>query len=925
MFRVPILISVSILLIGYASHGRTTDWVFKAQPKDGSESYHSPSAKQSAGAQRLKMLADCDKMVQMFASPADAKSSSSAASNRSVVLGLSSCGLLYGVDHQREKASLCLNRALESAQSLGDIAEQARILNHLGIVHALWGQFAIASDYHRRSLSVSTGTADYQNQANSYNQLGQIAMFMGDYWKASDALMHSLALQAHASDKIQSVLTLDNLGQLNEAWGNYDKALEYYRQALELKKNLGLTGGQVASCVLLGRTYKILGKEESAVKSFQEGLRLCEKHGYPTDLVIDHIGNLYLDRGDTQEAEEYIKRAGFWQSLGRLYLMKGDFSAAESNYVKLMNYSEPRRMLDYLCVAHTGLGAIKEQNGDLQSAANHFSAATGHIESIRMNLSQPERTEFFNAQLGGFLRTSPYKGLARVLIKMNKPAEAFRESEFTKARTFSEGLSGKSTNSTMDAPSDIVAKDAALNQQLATVTKALHRAYEEDNQEMISILEPQVKAAKDKLTAHVAALRASYPLFASTSYPEPVGLDQAALRHDEWVLAYDVTDNGIIIYLTEGKQIVKAVFKPLARTEIDSLVRKFREPLVIESGDSFTDKLGSFNFATGKKLADILLGEVLAHLPRDARVIVVPDESLGVLPFEMLVLNDGGAVKTDGEFPTVAGAEFFGERNSITYYQSVTALTLTRTFRKQQRPSERLLAIVDPIFSIDDPRLAKISRKEREKLLATIPAEILMSIRKQVGITFPRLPLTGELGENLKKTDPGKTDLYEGLQATKKILVKKDLTSYGAVVLATHGYFGTALPGIQEPILVCTLLDEQRMEDGFLRLSEVMSLRLNADMVALTACQTGLGKQISGEGTMGMGRAFQCAGAKSVLMSLWAVAEASSVRLVESFFGHLKMGKNKLEALKLARNEVREAGYDHPFFWASFILVGETD
>jgi len=106
-------------------------------------------------------------------------------------------------------------------------------------------------------------------------------------------------------------------------------------------------------------------------------------------------------------------------------------------------------------------------------------------------------------------------------------------------------------------------------------------------------------------------------------------------------------------------------------------------------------------------------------------------------------------------------------------------------------------------------------------------------------------------------------------------------------------------------------------------MSEVMGLKMNADMVALTACQTGLGKNISGEGTMGMGRAFQYAGAKSVLMSLWSVEESSSVDLVEGIFRNIKEGKNKLEALKLARDEIRKQGYDHPFFWASFILVGE--
>lgn len=104
-----------------------------------------------------------------------------------------------------------------------------------------------------------------------------------------------------------------------------------------------------------------------------------------------------------------------------------------------------------------------------------------------------------------------------------------------------------------------------------------------------------------------------------------------------------------------------------------------------------------------------------------------------------------------------------------------------------------------------------------------------------------------------------------------------------------------------------------------------MGLKLNADVVALTACQTALGTRLAGEGTMGMGRAFQYAGAEAVLMSLWSVAEQSSVMLVESFFRHLKAGKGKLDALNLARKEIRDAGYDHPFFWAAFILAGEVD
>jgi CHAT domain-containing protein len=107
-------------------------------------------------------------------------------------------------------------------------------------------------------------------------------------------------------------------------------------------------------------------------------------------------------------------------------------------------------------------------------------------------------------------------------------------------------------------------------------------------------------------------------------------------------------------------------------------------------------------------------------------------------------------------------------------------------------------------------------------------------------------------------------------------------------------------------------------------MSDIMTLKMNADIVALTACQTALGKELSGEGVMSMGRAFQYAGAKSVLMTLWKVQEKSAVTLSENFFKYRKEGKTKLEALQAARDDIRNEGYKHPYFWSAFILVGET-
>jgi CHAT domain-containing protein len=152
--------------------------------------------------------------------------------------------------------------------------------------------------------------------------------------------------------------------------------------------------------------------------------------------------------------------------------------------------------------------------------------------------------------------------------------------------------------------------------------------------------------------------------------------------------------------------------------------------------------------------------------------------------------------------------------------------------------------------------------------------------------------------------------------------VAPQLEHYEKIVFATHRFFSKDVPAFREPVLVLTLVPLG--SDGFLRMSEVMGLKLASDVVALTACQTGLGRHVSGEGTMGMGRAFQYAGADSVLMSLWSVAEASSVKLVESFFKHLREGKKKLEALQAARTEIRKQGFDHPFFWAAFVMSGEV-
>lgn len=171
---------------------------------------------------------------------------------------------------------------------------------------------------------------------------------------------------------------------------------------------------------------------------------------------------------------------------------------------------------------------------------------------------------------------------------------------------------------------------------------------------------------------------------------------------------------------------------------------------------------------------------------------------------------------------------------------------------------------------------------------------------------------------------PGHTEVLAGEHATKHALLSKPLHRYHTLVFGTHGYYGYEIPGIMEPVLVLSLVPKGA--DGYLRMSEVLGLDLNADVVALTACRTALGEYRAGEGVMSMGRAFQYAGARTVLMSLWNVSEQGSVKLMERFFAHLRNGLRPPDALRTARNELRTLSpfYAHPYFWASFVVMGEA-
>lgn len=827
-------------------------------------------------------------------------------------------------------------RYLEEALALGEKDRKPRVqlesLCYLGKTYVACGKYHRADAYLQKAMERAQALGDKRASTEVLLTLGELFSKRGRYTDALVCFQGALNGAAQTGISQHEARVLLQMGALFRSSGNYDKALEFLNAALSKFQRMNNPRGEAYTLNNIGMARQIQGNYEEALANFRRALDIYQRIGVSIGPAVFTISNLYLDLGQVEQAESVLCLATNRASQGRISLIKRDYPSAKQHYESLLAAALESRNSDYLFIAYTGLGRVYEATNNLPRAAECYRKAVECTEEVRSRIEPDEREAFFEVRIAGFSRTSPYEGLARVLTMMNKPSEAFKESEFTKTRVFAEALARRSQHTSFDIPPDILAQDRELSEQLAALMSRRQEAYERADPEVIKALDPQVRDMEEKRTAHIKMLREKYPLFGATKYPEPMDLHKTALKDDEWVLAYHVTDSGIIVYLTKGRQMVRALFKPIARDDLEALVLAFRKPVEVVSGkDNFDEKLKSFDLRTGKKLSDLLLSDILESLPKNATLLIVPDDSLGTLPFEMIVLNDGGSVKTDKSLPYVSETEFFGDRNFICYSQSVTALTLRRIHAKAKQSQSGLLAIADPIFQEQDERMTRAPKQEA-------PTGVMASLFKWLnlmaaendprmgGLKFQRLSMTGELAQSLSAMHKEATAVYTGLDASKDNFLRKvapSLNQYDEVLFATHGYFGKDLPGIMEPVLVLTLVPEGT--DGFLRMTEIMGLDMNADIVALTACQTGLGKRTAGEGTMGMGRAFQYAGARSVLMSLWSVSEVASVRLVKSFFENLRKGKSKSEALASARDEIRKKGFDHPFFWAGFILVGETN
>ena len=564
------------------------------------------------------------------------------------------------------------------------------------------------------------------------------------------------------------------------------------------------------------------------------------------------------------------------------------------------------------------------------------------IEAERAQLDTPNRRQFLTGEIFFFNRMEPYEGLARVALADGDASNGLFWSENTKSRLFLEALANKQSDNGFSLPADLTQQEHEVNTRLRSLYHQQESAFNSKNTELFQKIEVEIAEAKRAQEAFVSRLRRDYPSYAAVAYPQPLHLEEIKLNPNEVLLEYEVTETATLGWLVRDGKVVKTLNWPVSRKALNDRVKQFHENL---------SRPGQFE-ELARGLYRDLVAPFTAELKPSDQVIIVPDDALATIPFEALVMDQssGSAPENAGTATgeqrgldrlqgglasTPGGLRYFGDAFKLRYAQSATALVQTRQFRQSAKAEGKpLLVVADPVFDVSDARL-----RSTQTLQVAYAGLAQTAIRRQLAkrdgkAVFDRLPSTDESAGRLAAMfgGPGRTDVLKGLDANEETVKQKLGQGYRYAIFATHGILANDLPYLQEPALVLSLVSrsgthlpsENEGSPGFLTLTEVMGLKIDSDLVALTACNTGMGLDLLGEGAMSMGRGFQYAGVESVLMSLWSVYDDSTNILTEKFFAHLREGKGKLEALRQARAEVRsDSRYSHPYYWAPFILVGE--
>ncbi len=804
---------------------------------------------------------------------------------------------------------------------------EANTLVYIGKIYSNLGEKQKALDYYKQSLPLSEQAGDKQAQGTTLNNIGKIYSELAEKQKALDYYNESLSLRREAGDKNGEAISLNNIGSVYHFLGEKQKALDYYNQSLSIKQQEGNKAGMATTLNNIGKIYLDLGEKQKALSYFSQALSLyqqakdAEKEGIPT--ALSNIGTVYLELAEQQKALSYFNQALF---LYRQAGDKGGIATALNNIGKAYsNLGEYQKALDYYSQslplyqqmgnkareARTlyNIASVQHDEGNFQSALTQIEKVIKIVEDLRTKISSQElRTSYF-ATVQNY-----YQLYIDLLMQLHKQqpskgydALALQTSERARARSLLELLTEANANIRQGVEPKLLSQEQNLQQQLDTLEKRrIELLGSKYTEAQVQALEQETEALLEQYKQIQAQIRATSPRYAALTQPQPLSLpqiQQQVLDDNTLLLEYSLGEKRSYLWAVTNKRITS--YELPKRADIEATVQKFRQEIT-------TPYLK--NSPAINALSQQILAPVVQQL-KNKRLVVVSDGALQYVPF--------AALTTDSNI----NYEPLLLNHEIITLPSASTLAILRSEPKERKSaSKTLVVLADPIFKSDDERLrGKIQGSRPPVPESNLDNLALTRSAQDSDISFDRLRFTRQEAEQILSFVPisDRKQAFD-FTASRTTASSENLSQYRIIHFATHGILNSKHPELSGVVL--SLFDDKGMpQNGFLRLHDIFNLNLQAELVVLSACKTGLGEEVKGEGLVGLTRGFMYAGSPRVVVSLWSVDDQATSELMKVFYKKmLQEGLKPAAALRTAQIEVwRTQKYAAPYYWAAFTLQGE--
>jgi CHAT domain-containing protein len=816
-----------------------------------------------------------------------------------------------------EDAEEAYLQALTLSRQLGDRRQVGELLNNVGVGHWQRGLPRDAMGYFEQALEQWRSLPLRSGEAATLTNQGNLFFESSDYQQALDRYLSALKIFQTQDDARGEAYALNNIGVTYRSLGDTDAALAYVSRSLPRFRAAGEELAEGRALVRLGQIHLAHGDARAAEATADKALpviRRADDRIAEAD-VLDLLGQIASVSGDTQKAlSDHGQALTRYRASGS---RRGEATALHHMGAVLASIGEQARALEALERAlairqEAGLrdaeaetlhqiALVEWQAGNLSQAQSRLRAALALIEDVRGRVAgEYSRTTYFAARRKYFAtyidllmqrhERHPSSGFA---------AEAFETSERERARSLLDLLEESRTDIRRGVDQALLDREREQQRQLDFWSYRLAALVDRKG------AEDQAAQVREKISALLAdyretqaRIRASSPRYAALAKPPrlSVGEVQREVLDSQTILLRFVLGDRRSYVWVMARRSLRVMTLP-AKADIDRVARRVyalvgEKPLPSNA----TDLLEQYQ-QEAEKLSAMLLGPVAADL-KARRLLIICDGALQFVPFA--ALPEPGT-----RSPLVA-------RHEIVMLPSASALAVLRRQIARRSPAPKMIAVLaDPVYEPNDPRVV------RHATAGSIDPGTLSPAR---------LPFSRFEGESILSLVPSAQRFGAfGFAASRDTATSPVLKDYRIVHFAAH-----AMPDHIHPELsgiVLSLIDATGApRNGLLRLHDIYDASLRADLVVLSACQTAIGKDIPGEGVMGLARGFFAAGAARVVASQYKVDDEATAELMRAFYRAM-LGPDRLApaaALRAAQLKLlAHPRWHDPYWWSAFVIMGE--